>query len=123
MNLVVVNNKSGSFSTAIINKPKILLLDEPLSNVDTELRAHLRSELKEMIKHLILLHYLLHMIKKDAFYLSDRIGIMHMGNILQSRNSKTYLSSSSRFILLIFLVKWHKLGKYIYKTWTYKNLY
>ena len=77
-----------ALARAIINKPKILLLDEPLSNVDTELRAHLRSELKEMIKTFNITALFITHDKEDAFYLSDRIGIMHMGKILQTGTAK-----------------------------------
>lgn len=77
-----------ALARAIINKPKILLLDEPLSNVDTELRSHLRSELKEMIKSFNITALFITHDKEDAFYLSDRIAIMHEGDILQVGTSK-----------------------------------
>ena len=72
-----------ALARAIITKPKILLLDEPLSNIDTELRAHLRVELKEMIKSFGITALFITHDKEDAFYLSDRIAIMHGGDILQ----------------------------------------
>ena len=61
-----------ALARALINKPKILLLDEPLSNIDTELRAHLRAELKEMIKAFGITALFITHDKEDAFYLSDR---------------------------------------------------
>ncbi len=77
-----------ALARAIINKPKILLLDEPLSNIDTELRAHLRTELKEMIKAFGITALFITHDKEDAFYLSDRIAIMNNGNILQTGTAK-----------------------------------
>jgi len=77
-----------ALARAIINKPKILLLDEPLSNIDTELRSHLRVELKEMIKAFNITALFITHDKEDAFYLSDRIAIMHGGNILQVGTAK-----------------------------------
>lgn len=77
-----------ALARAIINKPKILLLDEPLSNIDTELRAHLRTELKEMIKAFGITALFITHDKEDAFYLSDRIAIMHGGDILQIGSAK-----------------------------------
>ena len=77
-----------ALARAIINKPKILLLDEPLSNIDTELRAHLRTELKEMIKAFGITALFITHDKEDAFYLSDRIAIMNDGNILQTGTAK-----------------------------------
>ena len=72
-----------ALARAIINKPKILLLDEPLSNIDTELRNILRTELKEMIKSFNITALFITHDKEDAFYLSNRIAIMHGGDILQ----------------------------------------
>lgn len=77
-----------ALARAIINKPKILLLDEPLSNIDTELRTHLRTELKEMIKAFGITALFITHDKEDAFYLSDRIAIMNDGNILQTGTAK-----------------------------------
>jgi len=77
-----------ALARAIISKPKILLLDEPLSNIDTELRAHLRVELKEMIKSFGITALFITHDKEDAFYLSDRIAIMHGGDILQVGTAK-----------------------------------
>ena len=56
-----------ALARAIITKPKILLLDEPLSNIDTELRVHLRAELKEMIKSFGITALFITHDKEDAF--------------------------------------------------------
>lgn len=77
-----------ALARAIINKPKILLLDEPLSNIDTELRSILRAELKEMIKTFNITAIFITHDKEDAFFLSDRIAIMNSGDILQSGTPK-----------------------------------
>ena len=77
-----------ALARAIINKPKILLLDEPLSNIDAELRVILRTELKEMIKAFNITALFITHDKEDAFYLSDRIAIMHGGEILQVGTAK-----------------------------------
>ncbi|AFL69651.1 ABC transporter ATP-binding protein [Sulfurospirillum barnesii] len=77
-----------ALARAILDKPKILLLDEPLSNIDTELRAILRAELKEMIKRFGITALFITHDKEDAFFLSDRIAIMEGGDILQIGSPK-----------------------------------
>lgn len=77
-----------ALARAIINKPKLLLLDEPLSNIDTELRTILREELKETIKSLNITALFITHDKEDAFFLSDRIAIMYGGDILQTGTPK-----------------------------------
>lgn len=77
-----------ALARAIINKPKLLLLDEPLSNIDTELRNILRVELKDMIKSFNITALFITHDKEDAFFLSDRIAIMYGGDILQTGTPK-----------------------------------
>lgn len=103
-----------ALARAIINKPKILLLDEPLSNVDTELRAHLRSELKEMIKTFNITALFITHDKEDAFYLSDRIGIMHMGSILQVGTAKHIYHHPVDLYCANFLGKMTQIGENSY---------
>ena len=75
-----------ALARALINKPKILLLDEPLSNIDTELRNILRVELKETIKEFNITALFITHDKEDAFFLSDRIAIMNGGDIYVLKN-------------------------------------
>uniref|UniRef100_UPI00404799F0 ABC transporter ATP-binding protein n=1 Tax=Aliarcobacter sp. TaxID=2321116 RepID=UPI00404799F0 len=104
-----------ALARAIINKPKILLLDEPLSNIDTELRAHLRTELKEMIKSFGITALFITHDKEDAFYLSDRIAIMYGGDILQVGTAKEIYHYPNDLYCANFLGKMTKLedNKYI----------
>ncbi len=103
-----------ALARAIINKPKILLLDEPLSNVDTELRSHLRSELKEMIKSFNITALFITHDKEDAFYLSDRIAIMHEGDILQVGTSKEIYHNPNDLYCANFLGKMTQLDNNSY---------
>ena len=103
-----------ALARAIINKPKILLLDEPLSNIDTELRAHLRAELKEMIKAFGITALFITHDKEDAFYLSDRIAIMAGGNILQTGTAKDIYHHPKDLYCANFLGKMTQLSEGTY---------
>lgn len=103
-----------ALARAIINKPKILLLDEPLSNIDTELRAHLRTELKDMIKAFGITALFITHDKEDAFYLSDRIAIMAGGNILQTGNAKDIYHHPADLYCANFLGKMTQLSQNSY---------
>ncbi len=103
-----------ALARAIITKPKILLLDEPLSNIDTELRAHLRVELKEMIKSFGITALFITHDKEDAFYLSDRIAIMHGGDILQIGTAKDIYHHPADLYCANFLGKMTKISENSY---------
>lgn len=103
-----------ALARAIITKPKILLLDEPLSNIDTELRAHLRVELKEMIKLFGITALFITHDKEDAFYLSDRIAIMHGGDILQVGTAKDIYHHPANLYCANFLGKMTKISQNSY---------
>ena len=103
-----------ALARAIITKPKILLLDEPLSNIDTELRAHLRVELKEMIKSFGITALFITHDKEDAFYLSDRIAIMHGGDILQVGTAKDIYNHPVDLYCANFLGKMTKISQNSY---------
>ena len=94
-----------ALARAVINKPKILLLDEPLSNIDTELRNILRLELKEMIKEFNITALFITHDKEDAFFLSDRIAIMHGGDILQVGTCKELYNNPEDLYCANFLGK------------------
>ena len=100
-----------ALARAIITKPKILLLDEPLSNIDTELRVHLRAELKEMIKSFGITALFITHDKEDAFYLSDRIAIMHGGDVLQIGSAKEIYHNPADLYCANFLGKMTKISK------------
>ncbi|MNZ81077.1 Spermidine/putrescine import ATP-binding protein PotA [compost metagenome] len=72
-----------AIARAIANKPKVLLLDEPLGALDLQLRKNLQSELKHLQRSLgITFVYVTHD-QEEAMMLSDRIVIMNNGRVEQ----------------------------------------
>ncbi|MBA9083893.1 spermidine/putrescine transport system ATP-binding protein [Fontibacillus solani] len=72
-----------AIARAIANKPKVLLLDEPLGALDLQLRKSLQSELKHLQRSLgITFVYVTHD-QEEAMMLSDRIVIMNTGRVEQ----------------------------------------
>jgi len=68
---------------AIIRRPKVFLMDEPLSNLDARLRIEVRAELKRLHHRLrITTVYVTHD-QAEAMSLSDRIAVLHNGEIQQ----------------------------------------
>jgi len=72
-----------ALARALVYEPNVLLLDEPLSNLDAKLRAGMRLEIRELVKRLkITTIYVTHD-QDEALALSDRIAVMHQGKIVQ----------------------------------------
>lgn len=72
-----------SLARALVLKPKILLMDEPLSSLDTKLRAKVREELKEIQQKVgITTVYVTHD-QEEALSLSTKIAVINKGSLLQ----------------------------------------
>ena len=84
---------------AIINKPKVLLLDEPLGALDLKLRKQMQFELKRLQKKLgITFIYVTHD-QEEALTMSDRIAIMYGGDLEQIGTPKEiYEKPKSKFV-------------------------
>ena len=84
---------------ALVLNPKILCLDEPLSNLDAKLRVELRNELKKLQNELkITTIYVTHD-QEEALTLSDRIAVFNKGKIEQvGTPEEIYTKSKSPFV-------------------------
>ena len=84
---------------ALINRPKVLLLDEPLGALDLKLRKQMQFELKRLQKKLgITFVYVTHD-QEEALTMSDRIAIMYGGNLEQVGTPKEiYEKPNSKFV-------------------------
>ena len=72
-----------ALARALVAQPQVLLLDEPLSNLDAKLREQMRFELKALQESFkITTVYVTHD-QEEALALSDRIGLMHEGTLLE----------------------------------------
>lgn len=87
-----------ALARALVQEPKLLLLDEPLSNLDAKLREEMRLELRQLVKRLrITTIYVTHD-QVEALSMSDRIALMQAGSIIQEGNPREiYRSPKSAF--------------------------
>ncbi len=83
---------------ALVLKPSVLLMDEPLSSLDTNLRQKVREELKEIQQKLkITTVYVTHD-QEEALSLSDKIAVMNKGKLLQyGTPHEIYFEPKDRF--------------------------
>ncbi|WP_319542209.1 spermidine/putrescine ABC transporter ATP-binding protein PotA [uncultured Pseudodesulfovibrio sp.] len=72
-----------AIARAIVNKPRVLLLDEPLSALDYRLRRQMQKELKELQRTLGITFILVTHDQEEAFTMSDRVAVMDHGRIAQ----------------------------------------
>ena len=88
-----------ALARAVINRPKILLLDEPLSALDPSLRQHLREELVEMQSALGITFLFVTHDQEEAMGLATRMGIMDNGCLQQvGTPSELYERPQTTFI-------------------------
>ena len=88
-----------ALARALVTHPKVLLLDEPLSNLDAKLREELRFEIKSLVRRMgITAVYVTHD-QAEAMVISDRIAVMDSGNVVQIGNPRDiYKKPANRFV-------------------------
>ena len=88
-----------ALARALVNRPKVLLLDEPLGALDLKLRQQMQIELKNLQREVgITFVYVTHD-QEEAVTMSDRIGVMHEGKLLQIGTPEDiYERPSTRFV-------------------------
>jgi iron(III) transport system ATP-binding protein len=88
-----------ALARALVIQPRVLLLDEPLSNLDAQLREEMRFEIRELQKNLgITAVYVTHD-QAEALVLSDRIAVMNDGIITQiGTPQQIYNQPNNRFV-------------------------
>jgi iron(III) transport system ATP-binding protein len=88
-----------ALARALVLNPKILLLDEPLSNLDAKIRIQVRAEIRKLQKELgITTVYVTHD-QEEALTLSDRIAVFNQGKVLQVGPPKElYERPANRFV-------------------------
>jgi len=88
-----------ALARAIVVKPRVLLFDEPLSNLDAKLRISMRGEIQSLQKRLgITTVYVTHD-QEEAMAISDRIVVMNQGRVVQVGTAgELYRSPASIFV-------------------------
>ena len=88
-----------SLARAMIVKPKVMLFDEPLSNLDAKLRERTRVEIRNLLKRMnVTAIYVTHD-QEEALTISDRIAVMNKGKIEQiTVPAQLYTHPATRFI-------------------------
>ena len=88
-----------ALARALVLEPKILLMDEPLSSLDTKLRTKVREELKEIQQKLkITTVYVTHD-QEEALSLSTKIAVLSKGTLLQEGSPKEiYFEPKNAFV-------------------------
>ena len=72
-----------ALARALVRKPKLLLLDEPLSNLDAKLREEMRVELKEVARNVGITTFFVTHDQTEALALSDSIGVIMAGELVE----------------------------------------
>ena len=88
-----------ALARALVAEPKVILFDEPLSNLDAKLREETRKELKAFLSELkITAIYVTHD-RLEALALSDTIAVMRTGKIIETGNPrKIYFGAETSFV-------------------------
>lgn len=88
-----------ALARATVIRPRVLLFDEPLSNLDAKLRVHMRRELQQLQKQLSITAVYVTHDQEEAMAISDRIVVMSQGAIAQEGTAESlYRQPASEFV-------------------------
>lgn len=77
-----------ALARSLVTRPRLLLLDEPLSALDARIRRHLREQIRHIQQELKLTTIFVTHDQEEALTLSDRIVLMNRGKIVQNGNAE-----------------------------------
>ncbi|GAB3913656.1 ABC transporter ATP-binding protein [Microlunatus endophyticus] len=88
-----------ALARALVQRPAVLLLDEPLSNLDAKLRVRVREDIREIQQRLGITTVIVTHDQDEALSISDRVAVMNSGRIEQySDPTELYRSPATRFV-------------------------
>ncbi|MEO1094327.1 MAG: ABC transporter ATP-binding protein [Cyanobacteria bacterium J06638_28] len=88
-----------ALARAIAPRPAIILLDEPFSNLDVQVRLHLREEVRDILKAVGTSGVFVTHDQEEALSISDRVAVMCQGRLEQSGTpEEIYSTPQSRFV-------------------------
>jgi iron(III) transport system ATP-binding protein len=88
-----------ALARALVGNPKVLLLDEPLSNLDAKLREKMRFEIKSLVRRMGITSVYVTHDQAEAMVISDRVSVMNAGDIVQvGTPEEIYKKPVNRFV-------------------------
>ena len=88
-----------ALARAIVIRPRVLLFDEPLSNLDAKLRVQMRSEIRDLQQRLAITTVYVTHDQEEAMAVSDRIAVMNQGSVVQEGTAEDlYHRPASEFV-------------------------
>ena len=105
-----------ALARALVNNPAVLLLDEPLSALDPELRVHMREELKRLQRELGMTFVHVTHSQEEALALSDLMVVMERGRVVQAGPPRTLFEAPGEAFVARF-IGGHNLLPHAGRTW------
>lgn len=88
-----------SIARALAYKPELMLLDEPFSNIDAQVRHEMMLEIRSILKQRNVSAVFVTHSKDEAFVFADKLALFEQGKIVQHGNAETlYAKPSSRYV-------------------------
>ena len=88
-----------SIARALVQEPQILLMDEPLSNLDARLRLKIREEIRNLVKEVGITTLFVTHDQEEALSIGDKIILFHNGVIQQDdKGQDLYLEPNNQFV-------------------------
>jgi ABC-type Fe3+/spermidine/putrescine transport system ATPase subunit len=88
-----------ALARALVTRPKVLLFDEPLSNLDAQLRVRMRSEIRALQRQLGITSVYVTHDQEEAFSIADQVALMNQGRLVQLGTPRElYRQPADRFV-------------------------
>lgn len=98
-----------ALARSLVVEPKVLLLDEPLSNLDAKMRSNLRLEIKSIQQRLNITTILVTHDQQEAFEMADQIVLLNQGRIVQTGDPREIYDQPANDFVANFVGEMNKI--------------